>query len=408
MSSEQTAPWAAEAENLIRGALAHVFTVSVYTYPYNSPQADPLARPIGEVLPVVVTACTVTMDEFWSPFVQGELTAEIPDEATLNKLDPRTLVRIDVSAGYVLPGGVKDVHPLAYCYLSERSVDYPANEMRLQFQGFEYLFDRDVAGTPDESPANTSGAPWTSTTPVGYAMDDVAGAVGIDISGSDIRVTDEIYFVAGWVDPGEPWFPQAGDNALSMAREVADRVDGWFRADELGVFRMSYRSWTIATPVHSLRVGADGTILGSSDRANRDDWANRAYVQYDWSVLTTTGGTSTAVQKTASGAARLTGTPFDSGKVGTVTVSATRNWPATNGQAARAAAALLRRHTVRSTSLQLSAVAAYWVRPPRGVTVELPIGGQRNLAVSAITFDLVTGRMDIRTRNLEPGAIEAL
>lgn len=391
------APWSPDAEDLIRGALGHTFRVQIY-------RDNPLGNP--DYLPVTVTGCTLTYDEFWSPYVQGDLVAEIPDAATLAVLDPRQLVRIDVEAGYLLPGGVKDVHPMAYCYLSGRTVDYPANEMRLQFQGPEYVFDRAVAVTAAGSPiGHTSGGPWTSSTKVSEALADVVDTVRTRIlsSSGDVVISGDLGEQTGWVDPGEPWTGAAGDNPLSMGREIADRVDGWFRCDELGVFRMGQRDWTLNEASHRLRVGADGTILSSSDAASREQWANVAYVQYDWSVLTTSGGTSTAVKKSASGSASLEGSAYDAVKVGAVVVSAVRPWASTNSQAAQAAKSLLRRHSVRSTVLQVAGVAAYWLRPPDGVDVELPVGPQLHLTVSAITFDLTTGRMDIRTRNPEPG-----
>jgi hypothetical protein len=391
------APWSPDAEDLIRGALGHTFTVKIYPSILLGPR---------EYLPITVTGCTLTYDEFWSPYVQGELVADIPDADTLAALDPRGLVRVDVSAGYMLPGGVQDVHPMAYCFLSARTVDYPANELRLQFQGFEYVFDQAIATTSGESPiGHSSGGPWTSSTTVSAALDDIVDTIRYSILwvAADVVFDDDIGARTGWVDPGEPWAGAAGDNPLSMGREIADRVDGWFRCDELGRFRMGQRDWTVNEASHRLRVGADGTIISSSDAASREQWANRAYVQYDWSVLTTSGGTSTAVRKTASGSANLDGSPYDASLVGAVVVTAARPWAATNGQAAQAAKALLRRHSVRSTALQVAGVAAYWLRPPDGVSVELPVGPQLQLTISAVTFDLTTGRMDIRTRNPEPG-----
>lgn len=384
MSNGAEAPWSGDAEQLIRGALRHVFDVKIYPDTYTDPV----------YLPVTVTAVTLTLDEFWSPYVQGELVAQIPDAATLAKLDPRLLVRVDVSAGYVLPGGIRDVHPVAVCFLSGRSVDYPANELRLAFQGPEWALDRYVAGVDAASPAN-----WTSTTRAGNAIYSCLSFAGFEIlSTSAYRFDEDVDRALGWVDPGQPWVGQAGDNPLSLAREIADRVDGWFRCDRDGLWRFSQRRWSAGEAAHRLRAGADGTIISSSDTAGRDEWANRSYVHYQWSTLTTTGGVSTAVQRSASGAASLAG-PYAPNTVGTVTVRAERAMPSTTTQATEAAKALLRRYSVRADSLQISAVAAYWLRPPNTVTVELPGAQLREVCISAITFDLVTGRMDLRTRN---------
>jgi hypothetical protein len=392
-------PWSPDAEELIRGSLRHTFSVRIF----------PDTGAIVPDLPVKVTACTITYDEFWSPYIQGELTAEIPDAATLAALDPRLLVRVDVSAGYVLPGGALDEHPMAHCYLSSTSIDYPSNELHLAFQGAEYLFDKTIAASAAESPTWSSGGQWDSGTTVETAITSCLFAVKIDLlSLAAPHIDPYLRHVTDWVDPAEPWVGQAGDNPMDMAREIADRIDAWFRCGDDGQFNLTPRFWLTSDPSHYLRVGADGTIISSSQGSSRGEWANRAAVRYEWQVLTTSGGVSTAVVKSARGTAELSDTPYDRSIVGAVTVRSERRWPSSATLAKAAAAALLRRHSVRATTLQLSAIAAYWLRPPDGIRVDLPVGPQLKLNVSAISFDLVTGRMDIRTRNPESGNVQAL
>lgn len=390
--SGQTGAWSPDAETLIRGALRHEFEVKVYPEPSES-----------DLLPIDVIECSLTYDEFWSPYVQGELTAVIPDADTLAYLDPRQLVRVDVYAGYVLPGGVRDVHLMACCYLSGRSIDYPANELRLSFQGPEYVIDAAEA-TMDDLAAFTSestayGAVDTCLTMADYKLMPIAITNGFDADAYSRNAT-------GWVDPAQDWLAKTGDNWLNIARDIADRVDAWFRCDETGWFRLTRREWGPSIERHKLRVGADGTIISASDSMSRDGWANSAQVHYSWSTLTTSGGVSTAVPKQAIGAAELNGSDYDPDAVGAVFVRSTRPFPSTKALAQAAAASLLRRYSVRAKSLSLSAVAAYWLRPPMGVTVELPVGAQQRLNVSAITFDLVAGRMDIRTRHPGPGLVQ--
>jgi hypothetical protein len=278
----------------------------------------------------------------------------------------------------------------------------------MAFQGAEYLFDKTIAATPAESPISPL-AQWDSDTDIASAITYCLYAVNIDLLAlSAFQIDETLGAMTGWVNPAEPWLPQAGDNPMDMARDIADRVDGWFRCDDDGQFRLTPRYWLLSDPAHYLRVGADGTIISTSQGASREEWANRAVIQYEWQVLSTSGGVSTATTKSARGTAELNGTPYDRGWVGGATVLSERRMPSSAVLAANAAKALLRRHSVRSTSLNVSAVAAYWLRPPDGVRVDLPVGSQLKLNISAITFDLVAGRMDIRTRNPESGNVQAL
>jgi hypothetical protein len=393
------APWSPDAEDLIRGALRHTYVV--YIYP------DTAGAPA--YLPVTVTSCSVTFDEFWSPYVQGTLTAVIPDAATLAKLDPRLLVVVEVRAGYILPGSVTDRHTICKCLLSRRSVDYPGEQVTLEFQGPEYIVDGTLTTVAGGGPqALAPGGSWTSTTTAAAAMSNVYTSTRL---GSLLTFTsldtdpDGCGPDVGWVDPGAQWVGEFGENHLEVMRDVADRIDAWARVDEYGTFRISRRRWGTPTPAHRLRVGADGTIINSADTLARAAWANAVYLRYEWTVTTSAAGVETVTPKAASAAA-YAGGKYDPDVVGMVSVSITRqHHVASSVQATSAALALLRRYSTRANALSVSAVAAYWLRPDAGVSVQLPLGAEQTLRVSAVTFDLDAGRMDVLTRNPEPAAL---
>jgi hypothetical protein len=397
VNAAEIAPWSGAAEDLIRGALRHVYAVRIFEDPwYETPV----------YLPITVTSCSLTYDEFWSPYVQGSLTAVIPDAATLDKLDPRLVIRVDVDAGYVLPGGITDSHLICRCALSRRSVDYPANEMTLEFQGAEYLVEKTVADSDGGGPQGLyPQGYWDSGTTVASAMANTSDALTLGAfswvaTGADPG-TDTL---TGWVDPGQQWEGKEGENYLSIIRDVADRIDGWVRIDEFGVFKMTRRPSSTPPPAHRLRVGADGTIITSNDELSREGWANWAYVTYQWTTKVTSGGVTTETDKMASGFAYLEG-KYDPNNVGRVAVSDLREHISSDAQAQKAAESLLKRFATKGDALSVQAVAAYWLRPTDGVYITLPVGAEKKLMVSAITFDLDAGSMSIRTRTAGSGAL---
>lgn len=295
------------------------------------------------------------------------------------------------------------------CALSRRSVDYPGDEVTLEFQGAEYLVDSTEAEAEHGGPQGLAPAGyWDASTRVDTALANTYDALSLGafswVSIASDAATDA---VTGWVDPGQQWYGVQGENYLDILRDVADRIDGWVRVDELGALRMSRRQWGTPATYHRLRVGADGTIISGNDELSREGWANFAYVTYEWTTKTTTGGVTTETQRSASAFATLTD-KYDPINVGRVTVADVRQHISSDAQAQQAANALLRRFSTKGDALTVAGVAAYWLRPGYGVAVQLPSGPEKILRVSAISFDLDTGRMDIRTRSPIPGPVKGL
>lgn len=370
-----TAPWSGDLEQLLRSSLEHRWTVAV---------TDAAGNPI----PLKVSTCSVTLDRSWSPYVQGVLTGPVPqDQAELDALDPRGRVKVVVSAGYVLPGAVVDVHPLAVMYLARRDVDRPSNTLTLSVQGAEYLYD----GWRALSNSAWAGASWDNTTTARDAVNRCLIACGA-VSG----ITDPSWAYGQaltstrWADAApEQWVPAATDPALDFARDIAARVGGWFRCDETGVWRLTGQS-PVGQPVHALNVGAAGTVVSSSTELTRDRWANAAVVRYRWDKA---GLTQTVI-----GTAQITSGPYATSVVGQVTAADELPWKSNAVAAANRAAATLRTAFTLGRAITISAVAAYWIRPLDTVSIQLPLGPQERHQVGAVTFTLETGSMDVRTQ----------
>lgn len=350
----------------------------------------------GIDVPLSVTEADVTMDEFWSPYVQGSFTAAIPpDQALLDALDPRKRVRVTITAGYWLPNGTIDEYPIAVTYLNSRSVDRPSNTIQMTVQGKEYLHDGWVPLFPGAGWVRGASTPtWNSDTEARDAVTRCLLAAGA-ITGSDVPVWDGSdpswdYDGAlrsqGWANNADPWTPSE-ESALDVARDIADRCNGWFRCDEVGIWRFNGRPFLAGdTSSHQLAVGSAGTIETSQTGLSRDGWANAVRVYYSWS-----GGESTGYAYASDG-------PYAISAVGQMTHVGSFPFKATAPTAQARAAAILRRYLSRGRSMSLDATPAYWLRAGHTVTVQLPLGPQERHLVSAVTFTLHTGSMRVRTR----------
>jgi hypothetical protein len=397
---EVCAPWQGQCETAIRGPVEHVWAARFWLEEY---AVD------TEIVGVLPITCEVTYDVSWSPYVQGSMTIVRPtDPALLAALDPRKRIRVEVTAGYVLPGAVQDVHRMCVTYLSSREVNYPADTVTLGFQGKEYLYQQWIAGTAEESPAgplwamlpdpNPSGLyGWTSGTRAEEAVRLCIQVMTTGTSTGRDQTFGELMRDIGWVDAADRWVGQAGDAPLAMCMEIAGRIDGWFYADENGVWQLRSRGLD-GDPSHQVRPGADGTLVSGTDALTREGWANYVAVTYRWQTRTPATGTGTVTDHVASGFATVTDGPYADYLANRVSLLSDRDMPGTVAQAQRAASSLLRRTMDRGTDLNVESVAAYWLRVGSGITLDLPEQVQQYLVISAVTFHLDTGLMNITAR----------
>lgn len=367
--ADLTAPWSIDAESAIRSSL-RVVQSAVATHPS---WAEPIT--------LDVVSGTVTFDETWSPHVQADLVCALPsDQAVLDALDPRDLVRVRVSAGYIYPGGVEDVHEFVDLGLRSRPVRRPDNTMSLTLASDEALV-QDAGECVYEfysTPGWSLPSMLTGRLPVTLGYTPTFDLT--DCPTTDVPVT--------FSSSAKQW---------DTYKEAVDVVGGWLR--DRGDRTWTCTTWptTVGQPVHLLRTGVNGTVTESDVTLDREEWANVVVVTYTW---TNTSGVGDAV----TGWAYITGSrqgitgPSGSPRPGMKLYREVRQGQATTAQATAAARAILSRRLRRARAATLKARAAYWVRPGKTVAVQLPVGGQELHLVSRVTFDLGRGEMTLTTR----------
>lgn len=377
---------------LIRGPLEHVYRVEVYD-------------PAGVRIPLDVTACRVTMDEGWWPFVQGTISAKVSDDqATLDRLDARQRLKVLIYAGYRKADGTEDVHLLAQTWVISRTVTRPDDTVELAVAGGEYLYGRAI-----EIHALTYlSASWSSDTQARDAVHQCLLSAKAVATQSDWAY-EEASRTTGWsgdmVWNGSEWvdqtygggLPDQGAVLIEVAQDIANRCACWFRCDERGIWRLTGRP-VLVTPQAALqlKVGEFGTVLGSGTALARDeDWANAVMEKITYNAPWLAAG-----EDTVYGYAYVSEGPYSVDAAGLVAtlIERTEASVITLEKASLMAGAVLARKLALGRTIDVEAVAAYWLRPCDTVTVQLPLGPQERLLVSAVTFDLDAGSMSVKTR----------
>lgn len=385
--------------NLVRESLPHVWTVQ-------------FRDKAGAVIPVDAKTCEVTFDRDWWPYVQGTIVAVVPDQATLDRLDPRRIVSVTVEAGYVLPDGTRDVHPLAVLYLSGRSVTRPGDELVLSVQGQEYVLGRAVntympyAADPSWTVADVLDSSserevrycvGRALSAAGYVPFNIGNDTGWDYENASAQTGwsgGTLGVPATWPERYGADTPNPGVVWVDVARDIAELTGCWLRCDETGLWKCTGPGGpTGMHPMQArtvLSVGANGTVIESDTRFERDtEWANMVVIHYSWEA--DTGGLGRY------GVARVTSGPFSVDTVGCVarTFDESRPYFVSQSTANSFAGQLLSRLLNRGRQIRLGAVAAYWLRPTDAVTVQLPLGPQERHTVGAVTYVLHEGRMSV-------------
>jgi len=343
-----TAPWDERAIAAMRESLFHT------------------AEATSGALVLDVESGQVTFDEGWSPYIQGSLTCRVPDAATLNTLDPRTGTDVDISAGYVYPGGIRDVHTLAQGGLRVRQVARPGNTMTLDIHGDELRLQ-------DTAPLGDS----RSFTGGNLNLYVIANLIVWMLPSAVVSVT-----ATSTMALTEPLAVGTGANVWSIITDLADGANARVFVDEFGVWQIQDRPTIAGVSAHVLEVGVVGTIESSDSTLSTDEWANAVVLTYSNDVSVW---------------AKVTTGPFAVGTVPTKVLKITRDTlPAVYSQAA--ARAILQRAVSRGRGYSLRAISAYWLRPGMTVTVQLATGSQERHLVSRVSFDLSDGTMTVRTR----------
>lgn len=360
-----TGAFAAEVAQLITQTHEQRMTVQV-----------DVAGPLTLTLDVI--DWSIDWDEARTPRVQGQFICAVPEsQATLDLIDPRTLVPVHVLPAYRLRSGEWDEHEVAKLYLRKRTVTRRDGDaaMILDVASLEALFIDALAENP------TAGDSTYTATDLTAAMRQLVtdAFAGTPLAGTptDGAVTSPPLTI--------PTAPHPWDSISDQA----EQYDVNIYDNGTGRFTVAPRRTTVADAVLSLSVGANGTITESSTGVTRDDWANWVAVSYIWR-------TAAGAQLTDGGYANVTAGPFAPASAGYKILTVTKNMKGDNAAGNRLGRTTLRRMLARSRSYSITSVPAWWVRPEDTVTLQLPLGSQERHLVSRVGF--TPGSMTIETR----------
>lgn len=341
---------------LLSGQLSHVVRARV-------------VLPTGVTVELDELDGTVDWDERRTPRVEARITCRAPvDVDELAQVDARLGARLVVDAGYLRPDGFENVIELCNLGLRSRRVSRPGDTMALVAQSDEAL-------VLDDAPSSGGSAVGASTT----------AAITAVIQAVLPSVTPTVTASAGAAINESP----LGDK-WTRVEDLADRIDAKVYDDGTRAWFIAPTPTSLANPLHTLRIGQDGTITRTDKELGRDEWFNRVFLTHDW---VDTGGTRhivVAVKSILSGPYAAT-----TGNVRTLEVR--RETSISQGGADAAAQAMVNRTVTRGHNDALTAVSAYWLRPGDPVTV-VDVEGALTQLVSTIAFHLRPGLMDLTTR----------
>lgn len=363
-----TAPWSLDAQSAVTGTLRDVVRVRAMHPSWSEP------------VPLQVVAGTVVFDEAWSPHVQATLDCVLPpDQATLDLLDPRDLVRVLIDTGYTYPGGVDDVHPFVNLGLRARDVLRPTNVLRVTAMSDEMLLqDAGVSLQDYANPAIPLPTLLTNRLPIALGYTPT-----LDLSACPTAAVPVAF--------------DAKHDLWGTFKEAVDVAQGWLR--DRGDRTWVCTPWptTAAQPVHELRTGPGGTLTDTEVTLSRESWANAVAVTYtdpavpDASPVT---GWAYIVGRWQG----ITTAPGGSALPGLALYTEQRSAAATQAQATAAAQAVQVRKARTGRSAQVVGRTAWWVRAGSTVSLRFPLGPTEQHLVSRVSFDLATGGMTVMTR----------
>lgn len=366
-----TYPYLPEVETLIQGnSVGHLYRVT--------------ARPAGGP-PIVldVESAGVTFDESWSPYIQADVIARVPEgQASLDALDPRRNCLLELRLGYVYDGVTEDLGDPIVLHLRTREVLRPSNTLKLTATSFEGRAQDRRRMSSDPAPPKTG------------LNEVIAHAAGQALYPAAVEIVSAF-------DPGygasllTELDLEQGADYQSLVQDVANRTGTWIRCDGDGRWKITPRADVTGTAAHKLTVGPSGTIISADTALQREDYFNAVQLTYTWKD-------AAGVEQVRYGEAYVPGTGTHGvDAIGWNVYSEDRPGPITKAQADLAAQTVLAYTITRGRGMRLDALAAYWLRPGMTATVQLPAGEQERHLVRAVTFNPGSGSMSVTTRQPE-------
>lgn len=358
-----TAPYLSDTPEVIKQSHSQVVRASI-THP----------DLIG-TLPLELTGVQFSFDETSAPRAICNIECVATVSPVPVQIDPRTGVRLSLETGYVHPGGLEDVHEILDVGVRQITRNEASGTYSMMCAGDEAL-------VIDASPVISE-----STGAVSHSS-----AIQVLLARS-ISPHPSVALPTGAVG-GSVSVTELTDRWQAMA-DIADRVDAEVYDDGLRTFVMRPRpvlAGPTETPAHSLTVGENGTVLDVDSSLTRENWYNHVTLVYEWRDASDVDHHIEATAYVLNGKYRITG------PAGKKSLIDRRYMETTQSEADAAARAILDRGISKSTSHELKAVAAYWLRPGMTVSLTLPNQAPALHLVSSVSFDPFDGTMRLVTR----------
>jgi hypothetical protein len=380
------------------------------------------ARPPGGQ-PLTVKSATVTLDEGWSPYVQGDLLCVIPDPDTLALLDPRTdpppRLWLDLVTAYVIAARVAQITLDYYGRtLAALSTKYTGRKLSAISADYGTAYNTGVVLPPVTRRFDVHVRSRTTDLVTGelrltvasdeQLMQDYAQLFATPSTPATNTVRDAVALVLAYTVPGAV-LPAGPDAPIDPAAAPwGPGVYGWdylsplVTAAELRLWCDESRVWHLDVPFTgtggTLALAAATNLVRATEDMSRDgDWYAAVYVS--WQTTTEAGTGKPLTPGAAAGrlrgrtlAVRYPDTPYPAG----LTPSPMDT-----------ARALLTRAQTRGRVLTLDALSDYTATPGQAVTVTVP--GRVVVAgmVSAVSWGFPDDEMTVRTRDLVDAGVLA-
>lgn len=353
-------PFEDETVELVRQSHRQTYSIQAY-------------HPTHGVIKTDVEQCQISWDEARAPRVMAKVTIKIPDATTLDRLDPREGVRLEIYAGYDF-GSSSDSHMIANLLLTDRNVKRPDNVVELDASSDEILVIESVAFSRYDPLQNTI------TNAIKGLLEEALPHANTFYNGTKTAVPGDLVRV----EKGGDWW--------SLIMDLTNRIDAELFDDGLRRWYLRPRPSVAGEPSANLRVGEGGVIITSSTGLSRSgEWANSVLVKYTWTD-------TNDVEQVRWGSSSATG-PYAFNIIGRKAYTEERKDIAiTTAEANKVAKGILARRLAYGRTFSIRAISHYWLRPGMTVNVKLPTGDEEKHLVKSVMFDLTSGWMDVDTR----------
>ena len=337
----------ADAANaLASGPLVHVVT---------------LTAPGGRVLDVITGS--LTLDETWTPYAQADLHLATADPDLLDLLDPRTGARATLTVGYQYVDGRTETESLTLTVV-DAALSVPEQRLDVSLASDETR----LLGTPWIGPGPAPIQQTSAAAAIQWCLNQLTGAPVLDArADSQTLVLPDL-----GVLPGTDLWDLA--SSIASASDLRLYHDGttWILDS-----RVNYPPVAAA-----LATGPAGTVISYRDARTLDGYADSVLVRAQWRDSTGTDRIETGVSATPQ--------PFRWQVVAQST-------PTTQVTADYTAATMRARLATRGRTMQITAKAAYWLRPRDLVTLDLSARPQERHRLRSIQHIWPAGRMTLTT-----------